>query len=206
MRIGLDGFLCATDLLMIHAAHHCHPNDLLPEYCLELIFQQINTPNPALVMILRPITSPLKPSFRVVDGVACLVHRGAIWQVAHIIHKDGPGQRRSLVKTAWTFATNIWVNPGVLPMIKLAWTIGVKNPTHTQTNKETNKSNAWICFSLRKIRTTISYQYMHQLAFIRFIQLKVVGHSWTTMGPYGTPLEYLGMWHSWPPIAEVPGA
>ena len=139
MRIGLDGFLCATDLLMIHAAHHCHPNDLLPEYCLELIFQQINTPNPALVMILRPITSPLKPSFRVVDGVACLVHRGAIWQVAHIIHKDGPGQRRSLVKTAWTFATNIWVNPGVLPMIKLAWTIGVKNPTHTQTNKQTKK-------------------------------------------------------------------
>ena len=157
-------------------------------------------------MILRPITSPLKPSFRVVDGVACLVHRGAIWQVAHIIHKDGPGQRRSLVKTAWTFATNIWVNPGVLPMIKLAWTIGVKNPTHTQTNKETNKSNAWICFSLRKIRTTISYQYMHQLAFIRFIQLKVAGHSWTTMGHYGTPLEHLGMWHLWPPIAEVPGA
>ena len=107
MRIGLDGFLCATDLLMIHAAHHCHPIDLLPEYCLELIFQQINTPNLALVMILRPITSPLKPSFRVVDGVACLVHRGAIWQVAHVIHKDGPGQRRSLVKTAWTFATNI---------------------------------------------------------------------------------------------------
>ena len=90
-------------------------------------------------MILRPITSPLKPSFRVVDGVACLVHRGAIWQVAHIIHKDGPGQRRSLVKTAWTFATNIWVNPGVLPMIKLAWTIGVKNPTRTQTNKQRNK-------------------------------------------------------------------
>ena len=34
---------------------------------------------------------------------------------------------------------------------------------------------------------------MHQLAFIRFIQLKVVGHSGTTMGHYwdtvGTPRD-----------------
>ena len=41
------------------------------------------------------------PSVGMVDAVAGLVHRGAVGQVAHIIHKQGTGQGGTSVGRLW---------------------------------------------------------------------------------------------------------
>ena len=41
------------------------------------------------------LSLPSKPRDRMVDGIACLVHWRAIWQVAHIVHKQSTGQGRT---------------------------------------------------------------------------------------------------------------
>ena len=54
-------------------------------------------------------TSPnirFSPSFRMVDGVASLVHGSAIRQVADVIHKESPRQRRSLNQRCRSLAFN----------------------------------------------------------------------------------------------------
>ena len=40
----------------------------------------------------EPWPNSIRPSVGMVDAVAGLVHRGAVRQVAHIIHKQGAGQ------------------------------------------------------------------------------------------------------------------
>lgn len=44
---------------------------------------------------LQYADTTLSPRFRVIDGIARHVHRGAIWQVADIVHEEGTRQWRA---------------------------------------------------------------------------------------------------------------